>query len=96
VPKLAIEIKGSQLTHKFRRLVDLVDLVGDLVDLVDLVDVRYFTKGIFPRANSQVTIFQVASSQMCNYPSGNFPKVRLDPLKRCRLQLGPSAAARMC
>ena len=33
---------------------------------------------------------------MCNFPSGNFPKVRLGPLRRCRLQWGPRAAARMC
>ena len=43
--------------------------------------VRYYPKGIFPRATSQVTISQVATSQMCN-----FPKVRLGPLRRRRLQ----------
>ena len=32
--------------------------------------------------------FQVATSQVCNFPSGNFPKVRLGPLRRCRLQWG--------
>ena len=52
--------------------------------------VRYFPKGI-----SQVTISQVATTQMCNFQSGNFPKVRLGPLRRRRLQwrVGPSAAA---
>ena len=37
---------------------------------------------------SQVTIFQVSTSQMCNFPSGNFPKVRLGPLRRNMLQWG--------
>ena len=32
--------------------------------------VGYFTKGIFPWRHSQV-----ATCQMCNFPSGNFPKV---------------------
>jgi len=32
---------------------------------------------------------------MCNFPSGKFPKVRLGPLRRCRLQWGPSATTRM-
>jgi len=41
----------------------------------------YFLKGIFPRATSQVTFSQIATSQMCNFSSGNFPKVRLDPLR---------------
>jgi len=52
--------------------------------------VRYFPKGIFPRTTSQVTIFQI-----CNFPSGNFLKVRLGLLRRRRLQWGRSAAARM-
>ena len=39
---------------------------------------------------------QVATSQMCNFPNGNFPKVRfLGPLRHRRVQLGLSAAARM-
>ena len=45
--------------------------------------------GIFPRATNQVTTFQ-----MCNFPSGKFPKVRLGLLRRRRLQCGPSPAAR--
>ena len=57
--------------------------------------VRYFSKGISPRATSQVTIFQVATSQMCNFPSDNFPKVWLGPLRRRSRQWGQSAAARM-
>ena len=57
---------------------------------------RYFPKGIFPRATSQVRISQVVTSQMCNVPSGNFPKVGLGHLRRRRLQWGgASAAARM-
>jgi len=31
---------------------------------------------------------------MCNFPCSNFKKVRLGPLRRCRLQWGQSAAAR--
>ena len=42
--------------------------------------------GTFPKAFSQVTIFQVATSQMCNFRSGNFLKVRLGPMRRRRLQ----------
>ena len=57
--------------------------------------VRYFPKCIFLRANSQVSISQVETSKMCNFPCGNFPLVRLGPLSRSRLHLGPSAAARM-
>ena len=47
----------------------------------------------FPRAASQVSIFQVANSQMCYLPSNNFPKVRLGPLSHSGLQWGPCAAA---
>ena len=50
---------------------------------------------IFPSATVQATISQVATAQMCNFPSGNFPKVRIGLLRRCRLQWGPSAAAMM-
>ena len=35
-----------------------------------------------------MTISQVATSRMCNFPSDNFPKVRLDPLRHRRLQWG--------
>ena len=42
--------------------------------------------GTFPKAFSQVTNFQVATSQMCNFRSGNFLKVRLGPMRRRRLQ----------
>ena len=59
-----------------------------------LLGVRYFPKGIFTRATSQVTISQYSTSQMCNFPSGNFQKVRLGTLSR-KLQMGPSAAAMM-
>ena len=47
--------------------------------------------GTFPAKG----IFSRATSQMCNYPNGNFPKVRLGPLRHCRLQWGQNAAARM-
>jgi len=52
-------------------------------------------KGIFPRETSQVMIPQMATSQTCNFQNGNFPKVRLGPPRRRRLQWGPRAAARM-
>ena len=39
-------------------------------------------------------ISQVATSLMCNFPSDNFPKVRLGLLGRRMLQWGPSAVAR--
>ena len=55
---------------------------------------NYFPKGIFPRVTSWMTISQVATSQVCNFPSGNSPNVRLGPLRHRRLQWGPSAAAR--
>ena len=42
----------------------------------------------------EVNISQAATSLKCNFPSGNFPKVRLGPLRRRRLEWGPSAAAR--
>ena len=56
--------------------------------------VRYFPKGIFLNVQlpkwqlPKCAISQAATSLMCNFPSSNFPKVRL-------LQWGPSAAARM-
>jgi len=50
---------------------------------------RHFPKGNFPRTTSQVTI-----SKMRIFPRGIFPKVRLGPLRHCRLQKVPSAAAR--
>jgi len=57
--------------------------------------VRYYPTGIFPRAASQVSISQVLTSKTCNFPSSNFPKERLGSLRRRRVQLGPSATARM-
>ena len=48
--------------------------------------VRYSPKGIFPRATSEVSISQEATSQTCDFPSGNFTKARLGLLKRRRLQ----------
>ena len=65
-----------------------------MVMVVMLSGVRYFPKGILPRATTKLTISQLAISQMCNFPSGNFPKVRINPLRCHRLQWGPSAAAR--
>ena len=49
------------------------------------IDVRYFPKG-FPSGNlprvlslvatsQKCAIYQVATSQMCNFPSGNFPSL---------------------
>ena len=64
-----------------------------------------FQKAFFPKVTSQVTISQLATSQICNFPGGNFPMVRLD-LLRCRTGCkggqalwleqarGPSSAAR--
>ena len=48
--------------------------------------------GTFLKATSKVLNSQVATSQMCNFPSVIFPKVKLGPLMRRRL---PSAAAKM-
>ena len=52
----------------------------------------YFKKmfGTFPKAFSLK-----ATSQECNFPSGNFPKVMLGPLRRRRLHRGPSVVAKM-
>ena len=36
----------------------------------------------------------VKTSQMCSFPSGNYPKVRLRLLRRQRLQFWPSVAVR--
>ena len=47
--------------------------------------VRYF-----PKAFSSY-----ATSKMCNFPGGNFPKVKFGPLRRRRVSLGPNAATRM-
>ena len=61
--------------------------------------------GIFPKAFPQGRYSQVATSQMCNFPNRNFPKVRLCLLRRRKAAMGaeqcdyyglgrPSAAAR--
>ena len=39
--------------------------------------------------------FQMTTSQMCNFPIGNFLKVRLGPLRRHRLQWGGGRALRL-
>ena len=57
--------------------------------------VRYFPKGIFPRATFHVKISLVATFQRCNFPSGNFPKVSIGPVRRLRLQWGPNATTRI-
>ena len=54
------------------------------------IGIRHFPKGIFPRDN-----FTSSNLNMYSYPCSNFPKDRLGSLKRCRLQQGPSAVARM-
>ena len=51
--------------------------------------VRYFPEGIFPKATPKyVTVSPVVTFQLCNFQSGNFPKVRLGPLRRRRMQWG--------
>ena len=41
-----------------------------------LNDVWYFPKDIFPSGNFPWVFSQVATSQMCKFPSSSFPKVR--------------------
>ena len=69
--------------------------LNHLVDLKLLASynfgVRYISLRHFPRTTSQVSISQVATSQMCNFPRGKFQKVRLGPLRRRRLQWGGRA-----
>ena len=48
---------------------------------------KAFSKGRLPN----VLFFQVVISQMCNFPSANFLKVRLGPLRRNLLQKGGGA-----
>ena len=67
-------------------------LIPQISSLLSLIS---STQDIFPKAIFQGTIYQVATSQVCNFLSGNLPKVRLGPLRRRRLQWGSSAAARM-
>ena len=43
------------------------------VHLIYTVQDRY--KGFFPSGNFQSVFFQVATSQLCNFPSGNFPSL---------------------
>ena len=38
-------------------------------------DVRYLPKGLFPSGNFPRVFSQAASSQMCNFPSSNFPSL---------------------
>ena len=63
--------------------------------IVHTMGVMYYPKGIFPRATSQVTISHVATSLMCHFPSGNFSKVRLGPLRPRRLYGGMGRALRL-
>ena len=51
---------------------------------------KAFSHGWLPKC----AICQVATFQMCNFPSGNFPKLRLD-LHRLHWTGGQSAAARI-
>ena len=39
---------------------------------------------------NSITMWERVNFQMCNFPSDNFPKVRLGPLRRCNGE--PSAA----
>ena len=52
------------------------------------LDVRYFPEKCFPKGNFPSENSQVATSPMCNLQSDNFPKVRLELLRRRRLQVG--------
>ena len=77
---------GDELIH------DKCQWIGILrsVDITPLHLVYNFGDGcfpncIFPRATSQLTISQVGISQMCIFPSDNFPMVRLGLLRRRRL-----------
>ena len=90
--KHCIRVGGIQITH-----IDIPEIarftiyrfLGVLwIFLPSQISVRYFPKGIFLSATSQVSISQVTTSQMWNFPSGNFPKVRLGPLRRRRPQWG--------
>ena len=65
--------------------------------IIYLCGVRYFPKGFFPRVTSKVAIFQVATSQMHNFPRGNCPKLRLGLFRHRRVQnaMGPSAARKL-
>ena len=67
--------------NRWLQVVILNDLFG--IKLI-FYDLSWMVLGTFTRT----------TSQMCNFPSGNFPKVRLGPLRSRRLQLGPSDAAR--
>ena len=53
-----------------------------------LFGVRYFPKGIFQKGDFPSDNLPVATSQMCNFLNGNFPKVRLGLLRRRRLHRG--------
>ena len=62
---------------------------------VSINSVSVLSQRHFSTLTSQVSISQMETSQMCNFPNGNFPKVMLGPMRHHRLQWGPSAAARM-
>ena len=72
-------------------------LNGESLEIMSVVPRRgsqVLPKDNFPSATFQVTISQVAIIQMCNFPNGNFPKVRLGPLRRHRLQWWPLGSCR--
>ena len=63
------------------------------------LDVVLKVLGTYPNAFSQGWLpkYQLPKWQLpkkCNFPSGNFPKFRLRPLRRSRMQWGPSVVAR--
>lgn len=62
--------------------------------LIWMYGFRYYPKGIFLWATYEVTISQVAFSQLYSFLSCNFPQVRLGLPRRGRLQCGPSTGAR--
>jgi len=56
---------------------------------------RYYPKDIFLWATYEVTISQVAFSQLYSFLSCNFPQVSLGLPSRGRLQCGPSTVANL-
>ena len=55
---------------------------------VSINSVSVLSQRHFSTLTSQVSISQMETSQMCNFPSGNFPKVMLGPMRHHRLQWG--------
>ena len=47
--------------------------------LASSLKVRYFPKGMFPNGSFPRVISQVATSQICKFPTNSFPSPILDP-----------------